>query len=315
MTRLLGRSILCVQGVECFQSSTAVPGGIPSADGRAGSSRPLALQLPREFGVTVQSITNWVGQAPIDDGKPLPGKAGLTPPSGKNWCGCAGSCVRCRRSAAYWQRLRPGLPVAAMRHPRSRLTRGGESGRPFCANHVPLVGCLGQGVPCLAGPCPFPAKDCQRGDDRANRPRAIQHAAARFIGTPTSPTACRGCGPSSSGKVCASAASAWALRMRQADIQGINLGKRRFHATGPNQPGWQIISTSHRCWHHLLREEVRPQWNAAPLRSKVSSTCQGLHLTHRWCSRMHWATRRLPHRSPLPRQAIQSTLNVSHLTV
>ena len=35
-------------------------------------------QLSREFGVTAQSITNWVGQAAIDDGKPLPGKEGLT---------------------------------------------------------------------------------------------------------------------------------------------------------------------------------------------------------------------------------------------
>ena len=34
-------------------------------------------QLSREFGVTAQSITNWVGQAAIDEGKPLPGKEGL----------------------------------------------------------------------------------------------------------------------------------------------------------------------------------------------------------------------------------------------
>lgn len=42
---------------------------------RAGHS---PAQLSREFGVTAQSITNWVGQAAIDDGKPLPGKEGLT---------------------------------------------------------------------------------------------------------------------------------------------------------------------------------------------------------------------------------------------
>ena len=35
-------------------------------------------QLSREFGVTAQSITNWVGQAAIDEGTPLPGKEGLT---------------------------------------------------------------------------------------------------------------------------------------------------------------------------------------------------------------------------------------------
>lgn len=35
-------------------------------------------ELSREFGCTGQSIRNWVAQAAIDNGKPLPGKAGLT---------------------------------------------------------------------------------------------------------------------------------------------------------------------------------------------------------------------------------------------
>ena len=35
-------------------------------------------ELSREFNVTAQSITNCVGQAAIDSGKPLPGKEGLT---------------------------------------------------------------------------------------------------------------------------------------------------------------------------------------------------------------------------------------------
>jgi transposase len=35
-------------------------------------------ELPREFKITAKSITNWVGQAAIDSGKPLPGKEGLT---------------------------------------------------------------------------------------------------------------------------------------------------------------------------------------------------------------------------------------------
>lgn len=51
---------------------------------RAGRS---PAQLSREFGVTAQSITNCVGQAAIDDGKPLPGKEGLTT---ANCCACAG---------------------------------------------------------------------------------------------------------------------------------------------------------------------------------------------------------------------------------
>jgi len=35
-------------------------------------------QLAREFGVTAQTISNWVAQAAIDKGKPLPGKDGLS---------------------------------------------------------------------------------------------------------------------------------------------------------------------------------------------------------------------------------------------
>lgn len=35
-------------------------------------------ELAREFGCTAQTIANWVGQAAIDRGKPLPGKEGLT---------------------------------------------------------------------------------------------------------------------------------------------------------------------------------------------------------------------------------------------
>lgn len=35
-------------------------------------------ELSREFGCSAQTITNWMGQAAIDRGKPLPGKEGLT---------------------------------------------------------------------------------------------------------------------------------------------------------------------------------------------------------------------------------------------
>ena len=35
-------------------------------------------ELSREFGCSAQTITNWVAQAAIDAGKPLPGKEGLT---------------------------------------------------------------------------------------------------------------------------------------------------------------------------------------------------------------------------------------------
>ena len=42
---------------------------------RAGRS---SAELSREFGCTAQTVTNWVAQAAIDAGKPLPGKDGLT---------------------------------------------------------------------------------------------------------------------------------------------------------------------------------------------------------------------------------------------
>jgi transposase len=35
-------------------------------------------ELLREFGYSAQTITNWIAQAAIDDGKPLPGKDGLS---------------------------------------------------------------------------------------------------------------------------------------------------------------------------------------------------------------------------------------------
>jgi transposase len=42
---------------------------------RAGRS---PAELAREFSCSSQTIRNWVAQAAIDNGKPLPGKDGLT---------------------------------------------------------------------------------------------------------------------------------------------------------------------------------------------------------------------------------------------
>src|ERR1044071_6386855 len=42
---------------------------------RAGKT---PAQLSREFECSAQTITNWVAQAAVDDGKPLPGKDGLS---------------------------------------------------------------------------------------------------------------------------------------------------------------------------------------------------------------------------------------------
>ena len=35
-------------------------------------------ELSREFGCSAQTVTNWIAQAAIDGGKPVPGKDGLT---------------------------------------------------------------------------------------------------------------------------------------------------------------------------------------------------------------------------------------------
>ena len=35
-------------------------------------------ELAREFGCSAQSVTNWIAQAAIDAGKPLPGEDGLS---------------------------------------------------------------------------------------------------------------------------------------------------------------------------------------------------------------------------------------------
>jgi transposase len=42
---------------------------------RAGKT---PTQLSKEFGCSAQTISNWVAQAGRDEGKPLPGKEGLT---------------------------------------------------------------------------------------------------------------------------------------------------------------------------------------------------------------------------------------------
>jgi transposase len=42
---------------------------------RAGKT---PAQLSKEFGVTAQTVSNWVAQAARDAGKPLPGKEGLS---------------------------------------------------------------------------------------------------------------------------------------------------------------------------------------------------------------------------------------------
>lgn len=62
-------------------------------------------ELSREFNVSAQSITNWIGQTAIDSGKPLPGKEGLT-------CVEREALVRLRRQLRQVQQERDILAKA-----------------------------------------------------------------------------------------------------------------------------------------------------------------------------------------------------------
>ena len=70
--------MLCVQGVANVQSQTPVPGGVPSADGRARASWSLTngaiARVQRHHAVHHQRV----GQTAFYSGKLLPGKEGLT---------------------------------------------------------------------------------------------------------------------------------------------------------------------------------------------------------------------------------------------
>jgi len=48
---------------------TAVPTGVPPADGGTGASRADADELSRKFKPTAQSIRDWVEQADLDEGR------------------------------------------------------------------------------------------------------------------------------------------------------------------------------------------------------------------------------------------------------
>lgn len=60
-------------------------------------------ELSREFNVTAKSITNWVGQATIDSGNPLPDKEGLTTAEREE-------LVRLRRQLATASQVRAPSP-------------------------------------------------------------------------------------------------------------------------------------------------------------------------------------------------------------
>jgi transposase len=60
------------------------------------------MELAEEFGCSAQTIRNRVAQEAIDQGKPLPGKEGLTTAEREEWCAFGANCVRSNRSATFW---------------------------------------------------------------------------------------------------------------------------------------------------------------------------------------------------------------------
>lgn len=135
-------------------------------------------ELSREFNVTAQSITNWVGQAAIDSGK-----EGLI-------CVECGELVRLRRQLHQVQQEREILAKATAWFAgrsdaistKSR-TRDGKPGRLPRAHHVPCSRRIRQRLLRLARAQAFPAQHHQRGNDLTNTPdsrgliRILRHAA------------------------------------------------------------------------------------------------------------------------------------------
>jgi transposase len=59
-------------------------------------------ELSREFGCSAQAVANWVAQAAIDAGKPLPGKNGLSSVTGRSLEARSAESERRRRQFDKW---------------------------------------------------------------------------------------------------------------------------------------------------------------------------------------------------------------------
>ncbi len=89
-----------------MQSQTAVPGGVPSANGRARFELVGHRRSSRASSTSPHSPSPTVGEAAIDRGKPLPGKEGLTTAEREE-------LVRLRRQLRQVQQERDILAKAA----------------------------------------------------------------------------------------------------------------------------------------------------------------------------------------------------------
>jgi hypothetical protein len=92
LPRFRGHLILGEEGVHDVQISPTLSGRVSSADDRAVHAGRNPSELAREFACSAQTIRNWVAQAAIDAGKPLPGKDGLTSTERKSSRGYAAKC-------------------------------------------------------------------------------------------------------------------------------------------------------------------------------------------------------------------------------
>jgi hypothetical protein len=77
-----------------------------------------------------------VDQAARDAGRPLPSKEGLTSAEREELTRMRRLSNNGRPNATFWQRLRPGLPVATIRAPQSHPARVGLAGIFYAENHV-----------------------------------------------------------------------------------------------------------------------------------------------------------------------------------
>ena len=78
LTRFRGHLTVIRERVRNAHNQAAGCGGVSSTDHRACGGREVTREFAREFGCTAQTMAGWVAQSPIDRGKPLAGKDGLT---------------------------------------------------------------------------------------------------------------------------------------------------------------------------------------------------------------------------------------------
>ena len=191
-------------------------------------------ELSREFGCSAQTIANWVGQAAIDQGKPLPGKEGLTTAEREELPACVARSASCKWSATSWQRLRPGSPARTGARPCPLRTREREQGRLPCAYVVSGAESFAERLLRVAGPTAVATLYRRRGTDRAYP--AIALASDEIYGSPNIHADLREEGTRVGRKRIA-------RLMRKAGLRGV-WRRRGFVVTTQRDP----INVRHRIW-------------------------------------------------------------------